>query len=105
LPGGIRDLVTEEIGYKLLVNDTDAYVDVILKLNADRQLLLSLQMASWKKAVSQYDVALNADNYFKVFFDYRNFKRNDRNYQSPNLSRLDKFYFPNLIVKTIRRFL
>lgn len=105
LPGGIRDIVTEDIGCKLPVDQTNSYVAEILKLNADRQLLLSLQMASWKKAVSKYDIVLNAVNYFDVFFDYDRFKRKASKYQRPKLSRLDKSYVPNSLAKLIRRFL
>jgi glycosyltransferase involved in cell wall biosynthesis len=105
LPGGIRDIVTKEIGFTLPVDDTNAFVAEILKLNADRQLLQSMQMSSWKKAVANYNIALNADNYFEVFFDYERFKRKTRQYPRPQLSRLDKSYVPNLIVKSIRRFL
>jgi glycosyltransferase involved in cell wall biosynthesis len=105
LPGGIRDIVSDNIGFKLPVNDIEGYVDVITKLNADRKLLHNLQRSSWEKAISNYDIKLNADNYFKVFFDYTRLKRKNTKQKSINLSRLDKHYLPNFLVRLIRRIL
>lgn len=103
LPGGVRDIVTDDIGFKFPIDDVDSYVSAIEKLNSDRVLLHSMQLASWKKALLHYDITVNADNYFKVFFEYAQLKRNDRHLQVPQLSRLDKYYFPNSLVKIIRR--
>jgi len=103
LPGGIRDIVTDDIGFKIPIDDVNSYVSVILKLNSDRELLCSMQMASWQKAVRNYDISLNADDYFREFMEYEKYKRESKFIGNNYLSGLDKSYIPNAIVRLIRR--
>lgn len=105
LPGGIRDIVTEDIGFKLPMQDTEAFVSAIIRLHNDRNMLAECQRASWNKAVAEYDIEHNADLYFNVFLEYAKFKRKYIPRNRPHLSRLDKPYLPNAFVKIIRRVL
>jgi glycosyltransferase involved in cell wall biosynthesis len=104
LPGGIRDLVTDDVGFKVPIKDIVSYVQIIKDLDADRDKLLFLQHNSWLKAKYNYDIEKNADEYFKLFSDFTILKRNKKIINSINLSKLDKPYFPNFLVKIVRTF-
>lgn len=104
LPGGIRDMVTDDVGFRLPMNALDQYVQVVAALDQDRVKLATMQQNAWQRARHCYDVDLNANNYFKLFGQYQTLKRQARQKSSISLSRLDKPYFPNSIVKFIRKY-
>lgn len=101
LPGGIRDIVNENIGFRCELNNNASFIDHIVMLDNNRALLLQMQENCFKKAVDEYDIEKNADNYFKLFLKYEILKRADKA-NSVKMSRLDKSIFPNAIVKLIR---
>lgn len=102
LPGGIRDLVSEDTGFKVPVNDMAVFAEKIKLLSNDRSKLMTMQEHAWYKSKNQYDVVTNSDNYFKLFLEYEKLKRDGKNKIKLNLSRLDKPYIPNVFVKFIR---
>jgi len=101
LPGGIRDIVKTQIGFRCELNNIDQYVEIIISLHNDRQLLKQLQANSFALAASDYDINKNADNYFRTFLKFDEFKRSYKK-SSFKMSRLDRSVFPNAIVKFIR---
>lgn len=101
LPGGIRDIVTESIGYRVVLNDVLAFKSIIKLLYENRDLLKEKQNKAFTVAKSFYDINFNADNYFKLFLDFEKYTRKIKK-SSVTFSRLDKQYIPNFIVKSIR---
>lgn len=101
LPGGIRDIVNEGIGFRCKLNDTSDFVNAIKELHNDRKLLLQMQKSCFDLAHNKYDIKKNADDYFECFENYKKLKRGIT-IKIPSMSRLDKRYFPNAFVKFIR---
>ena len=101
LPGGIRDIVKKEIGFRCDLNNIDQYTEIIILLHNNRQLLKQLQANSFAFAASDYDINKNADNYFKTFLKFDELKRLHKK-NSFKMSRLDEAIFPNAFVKFIR---
>ncbi|MDH7463659.1 glycosyltransferase family 4 protein [Chitinophagaceae bacterium 26-R-25] len=102
LPGGIRDIVTDGIGFRCNAGDVDAFVCRIEQLHKDRTLLSQMQNNCHQLAKANYDIQKNADNYFSLFLQFEKYRRNKRN-SRPGMSLLDKQVFPNWIVKIVRR--
>jgi glycosyltransferase involved in cell wall biosynthesis len=103
LPGGVRDIVIEGIGFRCPLNDITCFSEHIATLHHNRALLENMQENCFELANKQYDIATNADNYFKLFLSYRELKRAQKN--APlRMSRLDKKGISNRLVKTIRKF-
>ena len=103
LPGGIRDIVQEGIGFRSPLNDLTSFADNIETLHHNRNLLDTMQQQCFNLANSQYDIVANADNYFNLFMRYGQLKRSHKNAPA-TMNRLDKKIFPNRLVKTIRNF-
>lgn len=101
LPGGIRDIVTEGVGFRCRINDTGEYVEKISALHADRKRLDQLQHNCYALAQKSYDIRNNADHYFEQFLQYEKQKR-DIKCNLVKLSRLDRPAIPNGLVKLIR---
>ena len=102
LPGGIRDIVTEGIGYRCEINNLEEFSKHIINLNSDREKLKKMQQRCKDLCVLNFDINTNADNYFKKFLEFEKYKRDDRRCQPTKLSRLDHKFLPNIIVKSLR---
>lgn len=104
LPGGIRDIIKDtSIGYRCLFNNIDQYVQYILELESDRNKLYYMQVNCFKKAQEHYNIVKNSDAYFELFSQCQSLARSIKKTPIPNMSRLDKPYLPNFLVKFIRK--
>lgn len=103
LPGGIRDIVKEGIGYRCELNNVRAFAEHIITLDSDRTVLYKMQQNCYNLAQNNFDIEKNADNYFRFFMKYSDMKRSNKKI-SFKMSRLDKPHFPNKLVKLIRAF-
>ena len=103
LPGGIRDIVQESIGYRCSINNINQYATIITSLDQDRNHLKDLQANCLVLAREKYDVKKNADLYFELFLKYKKFKR-PGNKAVRKLVKLDRPLFSNNLVKAIRSF-
>ncbi|MEJ7676468.1 MAG: glycosyltransferase [Segetibacter sp.] len=101
LPGGIRDIVKSNMGYRCELNNISQYTDVITNLNNNRDRLKQMQKNCFEASANYYDIKKNADNYFKKFFQFENFKRESKR-GFIKMSRLDRAIFPNAVVKYLR---
>ena len=104
LPGGIRDIVTENYGFRCSLDNTQEFAKYIITLNSNRELLKKMQQNCFLLAKEQYDIEKNADKYFKLFLQFDELKRKEKSLKKMALSRFDKSYFPNFFVKTLRSF-
>jgi glycosyltransferase involved in cell wall biosynthesis len=103
LPGGIRDMITEDVGFRVKLNYVKSFVDCIEVLNNDRKLLNRMQFSAFEKANKQYDISKNADKYFELFLKYKEFKREQILGDKIKIgSLLDNHLIPNKLVKLIR---
>ena len=101
LPGGIRDIVLEGIGFRCALNNVEEYINRIISLHNNRSTLSKMQLNCFELAGNEYDIRNNADHYFDKFLRYEAFKR-DKKVNPIKLSRLDKPVIPNMLVKIIR---
>jgi glycosyltransferase involved in cell wall biosynthesis len=102
LPGGIRDIVQDGIGYRVPLNDTEAFAGQVASLHHNPSLLQQLQRNCFELAQKKYDILQNADHYFSLFLEYKKWRRADKK-AVIQLDRLDKKYMPNKLVKIIRQ--
>jgi len=102
LPGGIRDIVQEGIGYRVPLNDTEAFAGKIALLHQNRSLLQQMQKNCFELAQKNYDILQNADHYFSLFLEYTKWRRAEKK-AVISLDRLDKKYMPNRVVKIVRQ--
>lgn len=103
LPGGIRDIVTDGIGYRCKVNALEEFVNFIAILNNDRALLKTMQHNCFQLAKKKYDVCKNADKYFELFLKFEPLKRKQKN-RARRLLKLDSSLFANKFSTLIRSF-
>jgi glycosyltransferase involved in cell wall biosynthesis len=102
LPGGIRDIVTEKIGYRINDNCIDEYVNAIENLNNNRELLKQMQENNFALGHKEFDIVNNADNYVSFFTKY--YSLADKNKCEPKrFKKLDLPIFPNFLTKQIRK--
>lgn len=101
LPGGIRDIVTEDIGFKCSINDLDEFVEKIKFLNNDNHKLKELQKNCYELSKNKYDIQNNAANFFSLFLEFEKYIRPLKSGKF-KMSYLDKSIFPNKVVKLIR---
>lgn len=101
LPGGIRDIVNKNIGFRCSVNNTKEFVESISTINSNRDLLTKMQQNCFALAHTDYNVELNADKYVAFFLKYNSFKRLEQKVVR-NLVKLDKPFLNNKLVKFAR---
>ncbi|MCW3109862.1 MAG: glycosyltransferase, partial [Segetibacter sp.] len=101
LPGGIRDIITDGIGYRCSLNDIEEFAFHITTLHNDRTLLKKMQHNCFELANKSYNIEKNADNYFTLFLQFDELKRAAKT-KPRNLYKLDKEIYPNSLVKLIR---
>jgi glycosyltransferase involved in cell wall biosynthesis len=101
LPGGIRDLVKDETGFRCTVNDAQSFATAIMELVYDREKLARLQANCESSTKEKYDIIKAADQYFDFFIKYAG-KKLDKKQMNFPFSRLDRSYMPNNLVYWIR---
>ncbi len=105
LPGGIRDIVTNNIGFRCKLNNLEEFASKVKMLHYDRVLLSQMQSNCFELFKSCYNIKYNSDNYFDVFLQFNSLKREFKIKKNIPVSRLDRKFFPNFIVRLLRRLL
>lgn len=104
LPGGISEIVSEDIGRRVSIGDIGGFAGEIAAFHQDRQLLQQLSLNCRKLAEQQFDITRTSDDYFRLFGKFGEFKRT--NYDRPPIRigfRLDRKWLPNAVVRFLRR--
>jgi len=102
LEGSIQEIVTEEIGFRIAMDNNQGFVKAIARLNADRKLMKSMSANARKKIESTYAVTLTAGGYHDLFKQYKkNFHPKTR-LKSKIGARLDQPWLPSVVTRTIR---
>jgi glycosyltransferase involved in cell wall biosynthesis len=102
LPGGIHEIVKEDIGFALPVDDNGAFAAAIDRLYRDRDLLERLSKNVRKKAVEQFDIKKTSREYFSKFSAYGELFKSKQLKKEPFGSRLDHPLIPSIVTKTLR---
>jgi glycosyltransferase involved in cell wall biosynthesis len=102
LPGGIRDIVNDGVGYRCGLNNISEFVKHISTLHHDRALLKKMQENCFYLAHKSYDVNKNADEYFELFLKWQELHKEKKSHPR-KLAKLDLPFFPNNMTKLIRR--
>lgn len=103
LPGGTRDMVTEELGIRCPVKDPMAYANAIADLCNNPAKMRKMQSAAIESARANYDISKAADTYFSFFLQQAEKIKKDRVKNIAQFSRLDRGYFPNWFVYKFRK--
>jgi glycosyltransferase involved in cell wall biosynthesis len=100
LPGGTRDMVTAETGFRCPPTSAADFANVIARLHSDRQLLKKLRDACLQLSLSHYDIKRAAADYFGFF----------KRVEGPGhpagisgLKGLDNSFLPNALVYRFRK--
>lgn len=101
LPGGIRDIVNNGIGFRCKVDCVDEFVCHIKTLHDDKNLLQQMQKNCFELSKSSYDVKENADKYFDLFLAFSAMKRSEKS-EARKLVKLNSPFISNKTTRLIR---
>ena len=102
LPGGIRDIINEDIGFKIPVDDNRGFARAISKLNYDRDMLERLSSNCRTLVISRYDIKKTASAYHTLFALYREYYRPKKLQRIKVGARLDQRFIPSFATKFVR---
>jgi glycosyltransferase involved in cell wall biosynthesis len=103
LPGGIREVVKEDVGRTIPLGNNKLFADAIAELHTDRSKLMTLKQNARKLAVEKFDIRTTSDKYFDLLLQFASFKKERQNLKPvPVGFRLDQKWLPNRLVSFIR---
>jgi glycosyltransferase involved in cell wall biosynthesis len=102
LPGGIREMVTDEVGFRIPNAQPELFAACITSLANNREKVHELSIKAFDLAKQKYNISKTADAYFSVFAGHQKqeMKRTGRVEVG---SSLDKKFLPNSLVSFIRK--
>ena len=103
IPGGITDIVKDDIGYTIPVGDNEAFADAISELYFDRKLLKTLSENCRIKIEKDFDINTTSKKYHELFLRYEEFYKIKEKKKLKIGARLDHPLIPSYFSKTIRR--
>lgn len=104
LPGGIREIITENIGKRIPAGRVDLFAAAIRELHAERDSLRQLSVNCRELAMEKFDIKNTSNNYFELFGRYKELKKPARDLPRLKIgSRMDKKWLPNGLVSFIRK--
>jgi glycosyltransferase involved in cell wall biosynthesis len=103
LPGGIREIVTEDIGLRPAMEDNQAFAAAIKKLAGNRNWLDELSINCRKKVEQQFDVRQTAASYHDLFGKYERFYTKKQLLHKKIGTRLDQAWLPSSFTRLIRK--
>jgi glycosyltransferase involved in cell wall biosynthesis len=104
LPGGIREIVTEDIGRTIPIGDNRGFAAAIANLHRDRDQLMKMKAAARNLAQEQFDIKVTSDRYFDLLLRYASLKKEPGTLNPvPVGFRLDQKWLPNVLVSFLRK--
>ena len=103
LPGGITDIVKEDIGFRIPIDDNKGFAAAIIKLDKDRTLLEQLSVNCRNKIIEQYDVKKTAVPYHELFSKYKELYKKKQLKKMKVGARLDQPFIPSFVTSFIRK--
>ena len=102
LPGGIREVVNEQTGFRITVDDNEGFAAAIACLHNDRDLLRKLSVGCREEIIKNYDVRQTAAAYHDLFRQYATRFSPKRLKKLKLGARLDQSWLPSFIKRSIR---
>jgi len=102
LPGGITDIVDENTGFALAMNDNNAFARAIITLYEDRALLMRMSAHCRQTIIERYDVKNTAVKYHELFSRYREYYKEKKLQKLKVGARLDQLSLPPGLIKAVR---
>jgi glycosyltransferase involved in cell wall biosynthesis len=102
LEGGIREAVTDNMGFRITIDDNEAFALAIQQLDDDRSLLEVMSVGCRAKVAHDYDIKSTSAAYFRLFARYGEFFKIKHLQKSRQGSRLDAPYIPNSFTRFLR---
>ncbi len=102
LPGGITDIVNDEIGYRIPLNDLEGFANAIAELYQKPALLNTLSKNCRQKVIAEFDIVKTAKTYHDLFLRYKEFYKKKQHKKIKIGARLDHPFIYNGITKAIR---
>ena len=102
LEGGIRDIVTDDTGFRIPIGSIKAFADAIENMDKDRGLLETLSLNCRKRVIENYDVKTTALTYHGLFNSYKEFYKRKVLKKIPVGARLDQRFIPSFATKFVR---
>lgn len=89
LPGGITDIVSSDIGYRIAIDDNESFARAIHALYSDPARLDRLSMHCRQKIVNEFNIVDTASKYHALFLRYKDFYREKEKQKKKVGARLD----------------
>jgi glycosyltransferase involved in cell wall biosynthesis len=102
LPGGITDIVDQNTGFAIAMNDNNAFALAIITLNEDRALLLRMGAHCRQTIIERYDLKNTAVKYHELFSRYREYYKEKKLQKLKVGARLDQLFLPPGLIKAVR---
>lgn len=102
LPGGIRETVSSEIGFRIAVNDNSAFADAIESLYKDRISLEKMSLSCRQKIKNDFNIIQTSKKYFSLFGRYEELRKPKAIKKRRMGSRLDHPLIPNSVTRWLR---
>jgi glycosyltransferase involved in cell wall biosynthesis len=102
LPGGIREVVNDQTGFRVAVDDNEGFAAAIARLYNDRDLLQKLSAGCREEIMKNYDVRQTAAAYHDLFGQYATRYSPKRLKKLKIGARLDQSWLPSFIKRSIR---
>ncbi len=103
LPGGTREMMTTDIGFRCRPRKAEDFADAIGQLHNDRTLLSAMKEASLKRSKGSYDIKDAAGNYFAFFEKMCAGHADHKKLVKTKFSWLDNSVIPDRLVYLIRK--
>ena len=102
LNGGIKEIVTDEIGFALPIDDNISFANAIETLHHNREKLELMSESCRQKIINQYNLENTSKSYFSLFSNYSTFKKDKKLQKNKLGSMLDQPFLPDFITRFIR---
>jgi glycosyltransferase involved in cell wall biosynthesis len=102
LPGGIREVVDDDTGYRIAVDDNEKFAAAIANLHEDRARLETLSRNCRERIVTHYDITTRSAAYHSLFDKYAEFYSLKKLKRLKVGARLDQPWLPSMITRSLR---
>jgi glycosyltransferase involved in cell wall biosynthesis len=104
LPGGIDEIVTDDIGYKIEMDDNDGFAEAIIQIHNNRKDWHSKSIRCKEKITQEFNLEHTSKQYFDLMLRFQHKRKEKKLQKIKTGSRLDLFWMPNMITRLLRSF-
>ena len=104
LPGGIDEIVTDEIGFKIEIDNNEGFANAIAHLSLNRGEWRNKSIRCKEKVKSDFNLEHTSKQYFEVMLRCKDNKKNKTLKKIKTGSRLDLLWMPNIVTRLLRSF-